>query len=180
MNPNLPAEDFLGRSPSIDATAFVSPLAYVAGDVHLGSHASVWPFCSLRADLAPIRVGANSNIQDGAIVHVDNDLPAVIGEWVTVGHKAIIHACTIQDDVLVGMGAVILDGASVGHHSIIGANATVTGGAIIPPGSLVLGSPAKIKRTLTTDEQASIRAWAERYVKLSRRHMDHLRFVPGA
>lgn len=105
------------------------------------------------------------------MVHVADDLPAIIGEWVTIGHKAIVHACTIEDEVLVGMGAIILDGAHIGARSIIGANATVTPGTVIPPGSMVMGSPAKVKRSLTPEEQAGVRVWAERYVTLSRQYL---------
>jgi gamma-carbonic anhydrase len=159
---------FLGRSPRVATSAFIAPGAFVAGDVTIGEEASIWPGCSLRGDIAPIAIGAHSNIQDGSVVHVADDLPAIVGEWVTVGHKAIVHACEIGDEVLVGMGAIILDGAKIGRRCIIGANATVTIQSEIPPGSLVLGSPATIKRTLSEAEQAGIRRWAERYVTLSR------------
>lgn len=162
---------FLGREPRIADSAYVAPGAFVAGDVTLSEETSVWPGCSLRGDIAPIVVGAHSNIQDGSVVHVADDLPAIIGEWVTVGHKAIVHACEIGDEVLIGMGAIILDGARVGKRSIIGANATVTMHTEIPPGSLVLGSPAKVKRALTAEEQAGLRVWAERYVTLSRAYL---------
>jgi carbonic anhydrase/acetyltransferase-like protein (isoleucine patch superfamily) len=162
---------FLGRSPRVAVSAFIAPGAFVAGDVTIGEEASIWPGCSLRGDIAPIAIGAYSNIQDGSVVHVADDLPAVVGEWVTVGHKAIVHACEIGDEVLVGMGAIILDGAKIGPRSIIGANATVTMQSQIPAGSLVLGSPATIKRALSEEEQAGIRRWAERYVALSRLYL---------
>ena len=125
----------------------------------------------LRGDVAQIVLGAQSNVQDGAVVHVADDLPAIIGRLVTVGHKAIVHACTVEDEVLVGMGAIILDGARVGTRSIIGANATVKQGMEIPPGSLVLGTPAKIVRTLSAEEQDEIKVWALRYVRLSREYL---------
>jgi len=159
---------YLGRTPRLAASAFIAPGAFLAGDVTVGENASIWPGCSLRGDIAPIVIGANSNVQDGAVVHVADDLPAMIGEWVTVGHKAIVHACEIGNEVLIGMGAIILDGAKIGDRCIIGANATVTMQTEIPPGSLVLGSPAKIKKILSPGEQAGIRVWAERYVTLSR------------
>ncbi len=162
---------FLSRSPRIHDTAFVAPHAFIHGDVEIGEEASIWPCCSLRGDIAPIRVGAHSNIQDGSVVHVADDLPAIIGEWVTVGHQATVHACVVEDEVLIGMGSIILDGARIGARSIVGANATVTGHTEIPPGSLVLGSPAKVRRALSVEEQASIRVWAERYVMLSRRYL---------
>jgi len=159
---------FLGRSPRVATSAFIAPGAFVAGDVTIGEEASIWPGCSLRGDIAPIVIGAHSNVQDGSVVHVADDSPAIVGEWVTIGHKAIVHACEIGDEVLVGMGAIILDGARIGRRCIIGANATVTMQSEIPPGSLVLGSPATIKKTLSEEEQAGIRRWAERYVTLSR------------
>jgi gamma-carbonic anhydrase len=166
---------FLGREPQISPSAFIAPHTFIAGDVEIGEQASIWPCCSLRGDIAPIRIGAFSNIQDGSVVHVADNLPAIIGEWVTVGHNATVHACTLEDEVLVGMGAIVLDGARIGARSIIGANATVTMHTEIPPGSLVLGSPAKVARTLTDKEQAGVRVWAERYVTLSRIYLARAR-----
>jgi gamma-carbonic anhydrase len=166
---------FLGRLPRVASSAFIAPGAFVAGDVTIGEEASIWPGCSLRGDIAPIVIGARSNIQDGSVVHVADNLPAIIGEWVTVGHKAIVHACEIGDEVLVGMGAIILDGARIGPRCIIGANATVTMQSDIPPGSLALGSPAAVKRALSEEEQSGIRRWAERYVTLSRVYLARIR-----
>ncbi len=162
---------FLGRAPRLASSAFIAPGAFIAGDVTIGEEASVWPGCSLRGDIAPIVIGGHSNVQDGSVVHVADDLPAIVGEWVTVGHKAIVHACEIGDEVLIGMGAIILDGAKVGARSIVGANATVTMGTEVPAGSLVLGSPAVVKKTLSQEEQSGIRRWAERYVTLSRLYL---------
>lgn len=173
-------EQFLSRRPIIASSAFVAPHAFLHGDITIGEEVSIWPQCSLRGDIAPIRIGAHSNVQDGSVVHVADDLPTIIGEWVTVGHQATVHACTIEDEVLVGMGAIVLDGARIGHHSIIGANATVTGRTEIPPGSLVLGSPAKVVRKLSPAEQADIRRWAERYVTLSRRYLVDFPKSPAA
>lgn len=164
-------DTFLGRTPRIAESAFIAPGAFIAGDVTIGEQVSIWPSCSLRGDIAPIIIGNHSNVQDGSVVHVADNLPAVIGEWVTVGHKAIVHACEIGNEVLIGMGAIILDGARIGNRCIIGANATVTMHQEIPDGSLVLGSPAKIKKTLSPEEQASIRVWAERYVTVSRAYL---------
>lgn len=162
---------YLDCTPRIAPSAFVANTAFVQGDVVLGEEVSIWPGCSLRGDVCSIEVGAHSNVQDGSVVHVADNLPAIIGEWVTVGHKAIVHACTIGNEVLIGMGAIVLDGAKIGDRCIIGANATVTPGTVIPSGSLVLGSPAKIKKTLSDEEQDSIRVWAERYVTLSRAYI---------
>lgn len=161
----------LGQTPRIAPSAFIAPGVFLAGDVTVGENVSIWPGCSLRGDIAPISIGANSNVQDGSVVHVADNLPARIGEWVTVGHKALVHACQVGNEVLVGMGAIILDGAKIGDRCIIGANTTVTMHMEIPPGSLVLGSPAKIKKSLTPEEQAGIRVWAERYVTVSRAYL---------
>ena len=159
---------FLTASPNIHPSAFVAPGAVVIGDVTLGEESSVWFGAILRGDIDRIVIGPRSNIQDGAVVHLADDLGTYIGELVTVGHKAILHACKVGDEVLVGMGATILDGAEIGSRCVIGAGALVTGGKKIPPGSMVLGSPAKVVRQLTLDEQASIRTWAERYVTLAK------------
>ena len=163
---------FLDSPPTIHPRAFVAPGAIVIGDVTLAEEASVWPAAVLRGDINRIVIGPRSNVQDGAVVHLADEFGTLVGELVTVGHKAVLHACTIGDEVLVGMGAIVLDGAEVGARSIIGAGALVTGGKKIPAGSLVLGSPAKVVRTLTLDEQAGIRVWAERYVQLSRAYLE--------
>ena len=158
-------------APRIASDAYIAGDATVVANVEVGPEASVWHQAVLRGDVAQIVLGAQSNVQDGAVVHVADDLPAIIGRLVTVGHKAIVHACTVEDEVLVGMGAMILDGARVGTRSIIGANATVKQGMEIPPGSLVLGTPAKIVRTLSAEEQDEIKVWALRYVRLSREYL---------
>ena len=162
----------LDALPTIHPTAFVAPGADIIGDVTLAEESSVWFQTVLRGDINRIVIGPRSNVQDGAVVHLADDLGTFVGELVTVGHKAILHACTIADEVLVGMGAIILDGAEIGARSIIGAGALVTGGKKIPPGSLVLGSPAKVVRTLSPEEQAGIRVWAEKYVALSRAYRE--------
>lgn len=159
---------YLAAAPAIHPTAFVAPGAAVIGAVTLGEESSVWFQTVLRGDINRITIGPRSNVQDGAVVHLADDFGTTVGELVTVGHKAILHACTVADEVLVGMGAIILDGAEIGARSIIGAGALVTGGKKIPPGSLVLGSPGKVVRTLSLEEQAGIRVWAEKYVALAR------------
>ena len=163
---------YLGATPTIHPTAFVAEGSDIIGDVTLAEESSVWPAAVLRGDINRIVIGPRSNIQDGAVVHLADEFGTIVGELVTVGHKAVLHACTIADEVLVGMGAIVLDGAEVGARCIIGAGALVTGGKKIPPGSLVLGSPAKVVRTLSLEEQAGIRVWAERYVELSRIYID--------
>lgn len=172
MNFDEQIAHFLGCTPQIAPSAYIAPHTFIAGDVEIGEEASIWPCCSLRGDIASIRIGAHSNVQDGSVVHVADNLPAIIGEWVTIGHNATVHACTLEDEVLIGMGAIVLDGARIGARSIVGANATVTMHTQIPPGSLVLGSPAKVVRELSPEEQAGVRVWAERYVKLSRVYLE--------
>ena len=158
-------------APRIAPDAYIASDATVVANVEIGPQASVWHQAVLRGDVSPIVLGAQSNVQDGAVVHTADNLPAIIGKLVTVGHKAIVHACTVEDEVLVGMGSIILDGARIGTRSIIGANATVKQGMEIPPGSLVLGTPAKIVRTLSEAEQDEIKMWALRYVRLSREYL---------
>jgi len=160
----------LAVGPRIHATAYVHAKAVVIGNVTLGAKASVWPCAVLRGDIAPIEVGEGSNIQDGAVVHVADGLPAKVGARVTVGHLAMLHACVIGDECLIGMHATVLDGAVIGARSIVGANALVTKGTQVPPGSLVMGSPAKVVRALTADEQAALPGWAEKYVKVAAHH----------
>ena len=135
------------------------------GDVTLGDRSSVWYNAVVRGDINRIVVGKGSNIQDNAVLHLADDFPCLVGDYVTVGHSAVVHACTVGDEVLVGMGAVILDGAIVGAQSIIGAKALVTQGTKIPPGSLVLGAPARVVRPLTAKERRGLKAWAVKYVQ---------------
>jgi carbonic anhydrase/acetyltransferase-like protein (isoleucine patch superfamily) len=142
------------------------------GAVTLEEETSIWFHTTLRGDINRIVVGPRSNIQDGSVVHVADAHHVQIGEFVTVGHKAIVHACTVDDEVLVGMGAVILDGAEIGARSIIGAGALVTRGKKIPSGSLVLGSPAQVVRSLSTEEQASMKVLAQKYVMVSRAYLE--------
>ena len=164
---------FFRSHPQLHPSAFVAANATVLGDVQLGEESSVWFQCVLRADINQITVGPRSNIQDGCVIHLADDFPTRVGELVTVGHKAILHACSVGDEVLVGMNAVVLDGAEIGARSIIGAGALVTGGKKFPPGSLLLGSPAKVVRTLSLTEQAEIKHWAEKYVQLARVYREH-------
>lgn len=164
-------ESFDQILPAIHPSAFVASTAAVVGRVTLGEESSVWYGAVLRGDINEIVIGPRSNIQDNAVVHLADDFGCHVGELVTVGHSAILHACTIKDEVLVGMGAIILDGAVIGERSIIGAGALVTGGTIIPPGSLVIGSPGKVVRTLSLDEQRKVRSWADKYVTVSRKFL---------
>ncbi len=157
----------LGCTPDISAANWVAPTATVVGDVVLGPKSSVFYGAVLRGDIARIRVGEGTNIQDNCVVHLADDLDAIIGNWVTVGHAAIVHACTIEDECLIGMNATILDGAVIGARSLIAAGALVTPRTVIPPGSMVVGTPGKVLRELTEREQAGLKKWAEKYVAVS-------------
>ena len=154
----------LRKQPLLGRDVYIAKTAVVFGDVTLGDCSSVWYNAVLRGDIHRIVVGNHTNIQDNAVVHLADDFPCLIGDWVTVGHSAIVHACTVGDECLVGMGSVILDGAVIGRQSLIGANALITPGTVIPEGSLVLGSPAKVVRALNEEERGQLRLWAEKYV----------------
>ncbi len=160
----------LSCTPDIARANWVAPNATVVGDVTLGAKSSVFYGAVLRGDIARIVVGEGTNLQDNAIVHLADDLDAIIGAWCTIGHAAIVHACTIEDECLIGMGATVLDGARIGARSIVGAGAVVTPRTIVPPGSMVLGAPAKVTRALSEAEQAALRGWAEKYVEVSKAH----------
>jgi len=157
-------EKYLRRQPQLGEGVYLASAAVVMGDVTLGEGASVWYHAVLRGDINFIRVGAFTNIQDGSVIHLAEEYPCVIGDWVTVGHSAVVHACTVGDECLIGMNCTILDGAEIGAQSIIGANALVTQGTKVPPGSLVLGSPAKVVRELSDQERAGLKTWAQHYV----------------
>ena len=164
-------KDFLDESPIVHSSALFAESADMIGAVTFGEEASIWYGAVLRADIQEIVIGPRSNVQDGSIIHLEREQGTHVGQYVTVGHKAILHACKIDDEVLVGMGSIIMDGSRVGARSIIGAGALVTMDTQIPPGSLVLGSPAKIVRALSNDEQKSLKKWAENYVQLSRKYL---------
>jgi carbonic anhydrase/acetyltransferase-like protein (isoleucine patch superfamily) len=157
---------FKTHVPSVDATAYIDPSAQVIGDVVIGAESSVWMNVVIRGDVHHIRIGRRSNIQDLTMVHVMRDThPTIIGDEVTIGHAAVIHGVTIEDRVLVGMGALLLNGVHVGHDSVIAAGTLLTEGTRIPPRSLVMGRPGKVKRPLTDDEVAEIRWYADNYVQ---------------
>ncbi|MFM2082443.1 MAG: hypothetical protein RL380_1134 [Verrucomicrobiota bacterium] len=162
LDPQL--DKFLRQQPKLGKGVYLAKTAVVIGDVTLGDHASVWYGAVLRGDINRIVVGHHSNVQDNAVLHLADEHPCILGNWVTVGHSAVVHACTVGDECLVGMGAVILDGAEIGAQSIVGAKALVTQGMKIPPGSLVLGAPAKVVRALTPEERAGLKWWAQKYV----------------
>lgn len=156
---------YRGVLPRIHPTAFVDDSAQVIGDVTVGEESSVWISAVVRGDVHWIRIGRRSNIQDGTVIHVMNQThPTTIGDNVTVGHAAILHGCTIEDQCLIGMGAIVLNGAHIGTGSIIAAGTLVVEGTKVPPRSLVMGSPGKVKRQLTDAEVADIQMYADRYV----------------
>ena len=159
-----------GHKPSIPDSAFVAFSASVIGDVTLGEECSVWYNAVIRGDSNQVTIGSQTNIQDGAVLHEDEDSPLHIGSRVAIGHSAVVHGCEIGDNVLIGMGAVILSGAHIGGNCIIGAGSLVTGKQVIPDGSLAFGNPAKVIRPLTEAEREEILGNVERYRKQARRH----------
>ncbi len=160
----------LSKDPQIPDTAYVANQALVIGDVTIGEHSSIWPGCIVRGDINSISIGDRTNVQDGTIIHLADDYGVEIGADVTIGHGAIIHACKIECECLIGMRATLMDGVVIGRNSIVGAGSLVTGGTQIPPGSLVMGAPAKIVRELTQGEHASIKTWGTKYIKVAAAH----------
>jgi carbonic anhydrase/acetyltransferase-like protein (isoleucine patch superfamily) len=154
----------------MDPSAFIAPGAVVLGDVWLGREASVWYGSVIRGDTAPIRIGDETNIQDLSVVHADADAPCTIGSRVGVGHRAILHGCTVEDECLVGMGAVLLNHVRVGRGSVIGAGALLPEGMVVPAGSLVLGLPARVVRPVDRELAARIESTWRHYVELARAH----------
>ncbi len=165
---SMPCRTLHDRTPVLPASAFLAEGAWLIGNVTLGDDASVWFGAVLRGDINRITVGARTNIQDGAVVHVTHELPAVIGADVTVGHRAIVHACTVGEGSLVGMGSVVLDGAVVGPACLIAAGAVVLQGAVVPAGSLVAGVPGRVIRQLTEAECLQLLDSAAQYVGYAR------------
>jgi carbonic anhydrase/acetyltransferase-like protein (isoleucine patch superfamily) len=157
-------EKFLRAKPQLGHGVYIAKGAVVLGDVTLGDYSSVWYNAVVRGDINRIVIGHHSNVQDNAVLHLADDYACLVGDYCTIGHSAIVHACTIGNRVLVGMGATILDGAVIGDECLIGAGALVTPGTEIPAGSLVLGSPAKVVRELPPPERAKLIQWAEKYV----------------
>ena len=166
-------DTFLRKRPTLGPNVYIASTAVVLGDVTLGPHASVWYNAVLRGDINRIVVGEYSNVQDNAVLHLADNFPCILGRYVTVGHSAVVHACAVEDECLIGMGATILDGAIIGAQSIVGANALVTQGMVVPPGSMVLGSPGKVVRQLTVAERESLRGWADKYVQNGAYCLEH-------
>jgi carbonic anhydrase/acetyltransferase-like protein (isoleucine patch superfamily) len=163
---------YKGISPQIAPTAYIEQSAHVIGDVHIGEHSSVWFNCVLRGDVFHIRVGENTNIQDGTIVHVTSGrFASVIGNCVTIGHGVVLHGCTIKDRSLIGIGAIILDDVTIGEESFIAAGSLVTPGTVIPPRSMVMGSPARVRREVTEQELARIDTHWKNYIEYKNSYM---------
>ncbi|MBI4574841.1 MAG: gamma carbonic anhydrase family protein [Planctomycetes bacterium] len=164
---------FDGKTPVVPASAFVAPGAAVIGDVVLGEDASVWYGAVVRGDVHWIRIGRGTNIQDGTVIHVTTARwPTEIGEEVTVGHKAVLHGCRVRRSALIGMGAIVLDDAEVGEEAMVAAGALVTPGTRIPPRTLALGVPARVRRDLTEEELRGLKESAHHYVELARAHRE--------
>ena len=177
----MPLYDLKGIRPLLGRDVFVADGARVIGDVHLGDEASVWFGAVLRGDYMAIRVGARTNIQDNAVVHITSEVASTtIGDDVTIGHAAIVHGCTIGNACLIGMGSIVLDGAVIGDSSFVAAGSLVTPGTIVPAGSFVVGRPAKVVRPVRDSDLVSIREAAARYVQYAREFRDACRRVEGA
>lgn len=161
---------FGGHSPVVDETAFVAPNATLVGRVSLGPESSVFYGAVLRGDTDQITLGARSNLQDNVVVHCDVGIPTTIGSGVSVGHGAVVHGCTIEDDCLIGMGATVMNDAVIGAGSLVAGGAVVLEGTVIAPRSLVAGVPAKVRREISDEELDAIKANARHYVELSRAH----------
>ena len=163
---------FNGKTPKIHPSAFIHETAVIVGDVIIDEHVSIWPYAVIRADGQPVHIKAYANIQDHCMVHVSNEFPTVIEEYVTVGHRAIVHACHVKHDVVVGMGSTLLDGCVIGEYSIIGANALVSPNKVFEPNSMIMGMPATKKRELNEQDIAMIKDNALHYAKIKEQYRD--------
>ena len=163
--------EYLGKRPQVGAGVYLAPGAALIGDVTIGEQSSIWFGSVLRGDINRVVIGHHTNIQDLSVCHVADDFGCGVGSYVTVGHRTVLHACTIGDEVLIGMGAIVMDGVRVGEQSIIGAGALLTRGWQVPPGSLVYGAPAKVVSRLGEKERHAIRSWAEKYCRVAAGYM---------
>jgi carbonic anhydrase/acetyltransferase-like protein (isoleucine patch superfamily) len=167
-----PLYTFAGDTPAVHETAFVAPTASIIGNASLAQDSSAFYGVSVRADAATITVGAGSNLQDNVVLHADPGFPCRVGARVSVGHAAVVHGCTVEDNCLIGMGATVLNGAVIGAGSLVAAGAVVLEGTVVPPRSLVAGVPAKVRRELSDDEFEGVKQNAARYVELARAHRE--------
>jgi carbonic anhydrase/acetyltransferase-like protein (isoleucine patch superfamily) len=161
-----------GQEPRLDPTVFNAPTSVIAGEVTMAAGSSLWYGAVLRADAGPVVLGEGSNVQDNCTVHGDPGFPVTVGAHVTVGHNAVLHGCTVEDEVLIGMGATVLNGAHIGAGSLVAAQTLVPQGTVVPPGSLVAGVPGKVRRVLSDEEREGVRSNALAYVELARRHSE--------
>ena len=166
----MPVLSYKNHQPFLGEGVFIAPGAFVIGEVILGARANVWYNAVVRGDMACITIGEETNLQDNVTIHVDEDVPTLIGNRVTVGHNVVLHGCTVEDGALIGMGSVILNGAVIGRDSLVGAGSLVTPGTIIPPRSLVIGSPGKVVRTLSEDQIPLADGMYKRYLTLALNH----------
>jgi len=166
-------------APKVHNSAWIAPTAVLVGNVQVDEGASVFYGAVLRGDSDRIHLGANSNVQDNAVLHADAGMPAVVGRGVSIGHGAVVHGCTIEDDCLIGMHATVMNGAVIGAGSLVAAGALVLEGTVVPPGSLVAGVPAKVRRELNEDEQAGLRSNAATYLGLAAKHAEAVLVDPA-
>ena len=164
-----------GITPNVHSSVFVAPGAMIIGDVKIGEESSVWFNCVLRGDLEPIHIGCRTNIQDGTVIHMDKEIPCLIGDDVTVGHGAILHSCAIENEALIGMGAILLTGCKIGERAIVAAGTLVREGQEIPPGTVAMGVPAKVRREATEAELERVRDGKDDYVLHGRLMKDSLK-----
>ena len=157
---------YRGVVPKVAASAYIDPSAQVIGDVEIGERSSVWPNVTIRGDVNSIRIGTETNVQDNSVIHVEHDAyPTILGDRVTIGHSVTLHGCTVEDDCLIGIGAIVLNGARIGKGTVIAAGALVPERMQVPPGSMVMGMPAKVRRELTPEERERFRENAQNYVR---------------
>ncbi len=164
---------YRGALPQIAPSAYIDPSAQVIGNVVIGERSSVWCNTTLRGDIQKITIGEESNVQDNSVLHVDApDFPLLIGDRVTVGHSVVLHGCTVEDDCLIGIGAILLNGARIGRGSVIAAGSLITEGMEVPPESMVMGVPGKVRRQITEEEKVRFRDNAQNYVEARARYRD--------
>lgn len=166
---------FRGATPKVSTSAYVDASAQVIGEVTIGERSSIWPNASLRGDTGPIVIGSETSIQDNCALHLDEGFPLTVGNRVTVGHSVTLHGCTVEDDSLIGIGATILNGARIGTGSVVAAGSLVPEGMDVPPSTLVMGVPAKPRRTVTREEQARFREGVQHYVEKAKIYIEQTR-----
>jgi carbonic anhydrase/acetyltransferase-like protein (isoleucine patch superfamily) len=167
--------EYQGHRPTVRASAYVDPAAVVIGRVEIGERSSIWPHVTIRGDINTIHIGAETSIQDNTVCHVDHGFTLHIGNRVTVGHSVVLHGCTVEDDALIGIGAIVLNGAKVGKGAVVAAGALVTEGTEIPAGMLAMGSPAKVRREVTPEEQGRFHQGMLNYIQRAQEYLEQSR-----